>query len=208
MPLVRKPTANSSGPKPDAAKVLGLLTSPSSDERWAAARAAATVAGGLSAIAMALPTERDARVREAMFTTLARHGTAESIDTVIELLRSDSANLRTGALDALRIMAGAAPDMLPRLLSDKDSDVRVLSCELARSLPNPEATRLLCGLLATDEEINVCAAAVDVLAEVGGPDALPCLKECARRFGNSSFIAFAIKIATDRIGSQSMPTRA
>lgn len=208
MPLVRKPTENSPGPKADVAKDLELLTSASPNERWTAARAAANVVGGISAIARALPTERDPRVREAMFTTLARHGTPESIDTVIELLRSDTANLRTGALDALRIMAGAVPNLLPRLLRDEESDVRILSCELARSLPNAEATRLLCGLLAAEQEINVCAAAVDVLAEVGGTDALPYLNECARRFGDSSFIAFAIKTAADRIGSQSIPTRA
>jgi HEAT repeat protein len=208
MPLVRKPTDKHAGPNPDVSKALGQLTSSSADERWAAARTAANVAGGLAAIAAALPTEHDPRVREAMFTTLARSGTPESIDAVIALLRSDSANLRTGALDALRIMVGAAPELLPRLLSDEDSDVRILSCELARSLPDPEATRLLCVLLAAEQEINVCAAAVDVLAEVGGTDALACLNECARRFGESAFIAFAIKIVTDRIVSQSTPTRA
>jgi HEAT repeat protein len=208
MPLVRKPADNSPGPTPDASRVLGLLTSTSADERWAAARVAANVPGGLSAMTAALPAEHDPRVREAMFTSLARHATPESIEALIGLLRSDSANLRTGALDALRITVDASPDLLPRLLSDKDSDVRTLSCELARSLPNAEATRLLCKLLAAEQDINVCAAAVDVLAEVGGVDALACLDECARRFGGSPFIAFAIKIATDRIGSQSTPTRA
>jgi HEAT repeat protein len=208
MPLVRKPTDNLPGPKPDLSRLLGLLTSASPDERWEAARAAANVAGGLSAIAAALPTEHDPRVREAMFTSLARHGTAESIEVLVALLRSDTASLRTGALDALRITVDASPNLLPRLLSDKDADVRILSCELARSLPNLEATRLLCKLLAAEQEINVCAAAVDVLAEVGGIDALACLNECASRFGDSPFIAFAIKTATDRIGTQSKPTRA
>jgi hypothetical protein len=208
MPLVRKPTEHSAGPKPDASEVLGLLASASPDERWAAARAAANVVGGVSAMAAALPTEHDPRVREAMFTSLARHATAESVDAVIGLLRSDSANLRTGALDALRIMAGAAPELLPRLLSDTETDVRILSCELARSLPNAEATRLLCVLLAAEQEINVCAAAVEVLAEVGTSDALAALSECARRFGDSPFIGFAIKIVTDRITSPSSPARA
>jgi HEAT repeats len=208
MPLVRKPTDHSPGPRPDAAEVLGLLASASPDERWLAARAAANVAGGVSAIAMALPKEHDARVREAMFTSLARHVSAESIDAVIGLLRSDSANLRTGALDSLRIMAGAAPDLLPRLSSDKDADVRILSCELARELPNAEATQLLCAMLAAEQQINVCAAAVDVLAEVGSTDALGTLNECARRFGESDFIAFAIKVAIDRIATQPITTRA
>jgi HEAT repeat protein len=208
MPLVRKPTDHSQVPKPDASNILGLLASASADERWSAARAAANVAGGIFAIAAALPTEHDPRVREAMFTSLARHGAAEGVDAVIGLLRSDSANLRTGALDALRIMAAEAPKLIPRLLSDKDADVRILSCELARSLPNAEATHLLCVLLAAEQEVNVCAAAVDVLAEVGNSDALATLQECARRFGDSPFIAFAIKTVIDRITSQSAPASA
>jgi hypothetical protein len=189
MPLVRKPANHSPGAKPDASEVLQLLASSSTDERWAAARAAADVVGGISAIAAALPTEHDSRVREAMFTSLARHATAESMDALIGLLRSDSANLRTGALDTLRILAGAAPG-------------------LARSLPSAEATHLLCVLLAAEQEINVCAAAVDVLAEVGSSDALATLNECARRFGESPFIAFAIEIVIHRITSQSTPARA
>lgn len=207
MPLVRKPADHAPVPEPDAVDVLRLLSSASADERWTAARAASNMAGGVSAIAAALPKERDPRVREAMFTSLTRHGTAESVDAIIDQLRSDSASLRAGALDALRILAGTAPQLLPRLLSDKDTDVRILSCELARSLPNAEATRLLCALLAAEREINVCAAAVDVLAEVGSSEALATLDECARRFGGSPFIAFAIKIVTERISSQSTLTR-
>jgi len=63
-------------------------------------------------------------------------------------------------------------------------------------------------LLAAEQEINVCAAAVDVLAEVGSSDALATLNECARRFGESPFIAFAIEIVIHRITSQSTPARA
>jgi hypothetical protein len=49
---------------------------------------------------------------------------------------------------------------------------------------------------------------VDVLAEVGSSDALATLNECARRFGESPFIAFAIEIVIHRITSQSTPARA
>ena len=45
--------------------------------------------------------------------------------------------------------------------------LRLLACELTRNLPSGEAARLLCGLLEHEAEPNVCAAAVEVLAEVG-----------------------------------------
>jgi HEAT repeat protein len=208
MPLVRKPTDKSPQPAPDASSVLANLASDRTDDRWAAARAAADVPGATTALAAALRNESDARVREAMFTGLARIGSRESADEVISFLRSDNANLRAGALDALRTMIGGMRELVPRLLSDRDVDIRILSCELARALPGPEASKVLCTLLAAEQDGNVCAAAIDVLAEVGSPAALPVLTECAQRFRNNPFLGFAIQTATDRINSQHASSRA
>ncbi len=208
MPLVRKPTGQPPGPAADATHVLGNLVSGDTNERWAAARAAADLPGTASALAAALRNESDSRVREAMFTSLARIGTSESADQLISFLRSDNANLRAGALDALRIMIGGMRELLPRLLGDPDVDIRILSCELARTLQGPEAATLLSTLLAGEPDVNVCAAAIDVLAEVGGPAALPALAACSQRFRDSPFLGFAIRIATDRIHSQQPTPRA
>jgi HEAT repeat protein len=199
MPLVRRPVNPPTVATPDAAAILTALKSPDADERWAAARAAAQVAGGAAELIRAVWIESYANVREAMLTSLARIGSAESIEGLLSLLRSDDANLRTGALDALRSMTSATRDLLPRLLTDSDVDVRILSCELARNLPGDEATGHLCVLLAREQDANVCAAAIDVLTEVGGDAALPVLAECAERFHETPFLVFAIEVATDRI---------
>jgi hypothetical protein len=199
MPLVRRPVNPPTVATPDAAAILTALKSPDADERWAAARAAAQVAGGAAELIRAVWIESYANVREAMLTSLARIGSAESIEGLLSLLRSDDANLRTGALDALRSMTSATRDLLPRLLTDSDVDVRILSCELARNLPSDEATGHLCVLLAREQDANVCAAAIDVLTEVGGDAALPVLAECAERFHETPFLVFAIEVATDRI---------
>ncbi|MGB6487525.1 MAG: HEAT repeat domain-containing protein, partial [Steroidobacteraceae bacterium] len=145
------------------------------------------------------PQESDGRVREAMFTSLVRIGTRDSIAGMVPMLRSDDAALRTGALDALRSSVIARHELLPQLLKESDVDVRILSCELARGLPSEEASRSLCALLVREAEINVCAAAVEVLAEVGNDTALPALTQCAQRFSQVPFLVFAIKLATDRI---------
>jgi HEAT repeat protein len=208
MPLVRKPAGKSEGATKDASSILGNLVSGGVDERWAAARAAADLPGAVTALAAALRNESDARVREAIFTSLARIGTPESADLLISFLRSDSANLRAGALDSLHIMMAGMPELLPRLLGDRDADIRILSCELARTLPGPEATTLLCTLLSGEPEANVCAAAIDVLSEVGNPAALPVLAACAEKFRDSPFLGFAIKTATERIHSQLPGSRA
>jgi HEAT repeat protein len=209
MPLIRKPTDQAAAaPKTNAHDVLESLASADADIRWTAARDAANIPGGGAALALALRSEDDPRVREAMFTSLARIATPDAVDAVVALLRSDDANLRTGALDTLRIMVVRAQELLPRLLRDDDVDVRILSCELARSLGSAEATRLMCGVLDIETEVNVCAAAVDVLAEVAGAEALPSLRDCALKFPESAFLSFAINTVIDRLAAQSSPSRA
>jgi len=200
MPLVRKPRGASRA-APATTGIEEGLSSHSEEERWAAARAATGKPECAAPLAAALRVEAAERVREAMFTSLAGMGHA-GVAGVLPLLRSDDASLRTGALDALRILVRGAPDLLPPLLEDRDVDIRILSCELARALPGDEATRLLCRLLQDEQELNVCAAAVDVLAEVGQGEALPVLAACAARFHDKPFLAFAIQVATDRISVQ------
>jgi HEAT repeat protein len=204
MPLIRKPADRPAVEKPQDFDVLKMLGSPDPDRRWAAAREAVNVAGAGIALGAALRTEDDPRIREAIFTSLARIGTSDAVAAIISVLRTDDASLRSGALDTLRIMALQVHDLLPRLLRDQDVDVRILSCELARSLDDAEATRLMCSVLAVEPEANVCAAAVDVLAEVGSADALPILRDCALRFHAIPFLAFAIKIVIDRLTPRSV----
>jgi HEAT repeat protein len=194
MPLIRKPSA----PPPPAA---ADLRSASSEARWAAAR---SLAGpdDVPALAAALDGERDPRVREAILTSLARIGGAAAAEAVIPHIRSDDASLRTAALDALQAMSSAVAASLPKLLQDADADVRLLACELVRAMPGAEPTRLLAGLLDRETEPNVSAAAIEVLAEVGGPEALPALDRCASRFADLPFLAFAIRVARERIGAK------
>ena len=202
MPLVRK---GGGGPLPGAG-VPGAeaqLHGATPDERWIAARALAGQAQAVGELSAALSIEPDARVREAILTGLARIGTPESAEAILPLIRSDDADLRTGALDALRVMPRALEAHLAGLLGDPDADVRLLACDLARDLPPAVATRLLSELLDHEYEANVCAAAVDVLAECGGPEALPALSACASRFADVPFLVFSLRLAGERIRTQS-----
>ena len=203
MPLVRKPAG---APQPAAtatpASVLEGLGSSSEDIRWAAARAAAELPECAPALAAALRRESVPRVRTAILTSLARRGDAASAAAILQLLRSDDAGQRAAALDALRLMIHGTADLLPALLEDTDADIRILSCELARALPGATATPLLCQLLRREPEVNVCAAAVEVLAEVGQREALPELAQCAARFPDEPFLSFAIQVAAGRISTR------
>jgi hypothetical protein len=196
MPLIRKPLT----PAIESAAPASLAAA-TPDERWAAARAAVSQPDGAALLAAALAREANPRVRSAIFAGLGRIATVESAAAVVPYLKSEDANQRSGALEALRLMPAAAAAHLPDLLADRDADVRLLSCELARGLPVAEANRLMCDLLDRESEKNVCAAAVEVLAEIGQPDALPSLTRCAARFADDAFIAFSIAVVRERIGS-------
>jgi HEAT repeat protein len=196
MPLIRK--------TPDQTPPVGEpgeadLRSPSADVRWAAARAAADRPNSVAALAQALGRETDMRVREAIFSALARLATPESVEAVLPYLRSDDASLRTGAVDVLRAVPKLLRTRIVDLLADPDADVRLLSCELARAMDAPEAQTLLLSVVETDKAPNVCAAAIDVLSEIGDAAALPVLARCAARFPDDPFLGFAVKVALERL---------
>ena len=196
MPLIRKESDKAVASAPRQA--LPSLASASADERWAAARAACDPAA-VSSVGEALAHERDPRVREAIFTALARIGTSESANVVLPYLRLDDANTRTGALDALRAMPEACQPFLPGLLEDLDSDVRLLACDLVRDAGGAEGPSWLCALIEAEPQANVCAAAVEALGEIGDATAAPSLSRCAERFPDDPFLGFAIKVVADRL---------
>jgi len=209
MPLSRKPPSPAApGPAPDIAAVLKAFATGSEEERWSAARAAAEIPASATPLGEALAREPSARVREAMFTALARIATPESVESTLPYLRSDQAQVRTEALDALKAMKSAVWPYLAALIRDENPHVRVLACDLVRDMPGDRAARLLCDLLDWEPTPNVCAAAIEALAEIGGADALPALTRCAARFPADPFIEFSIKIAADRIRAQDPTPRA
>jgi HEAT repeat protein len=202
MPLVKRPSFTAETPAPDLRKTSEMLADGSDDARWNAARTAATFPDALPLLTEALSRERVPRVREAIFTALAKIGSSDSAAAALPYIRSDDASQRTAALDALRAMPTAAAVHLPQLLKDTDTDVRLLACEIARALPADDASIMLGELLEREVNANVCAAAVEVLAETGNVASLPILTRCAARFPDDPFLTFAVKIARDRIGSR------
>ena len=199
MPLIRKDPAGPSA-KP-AAPAADLLTRGAVDERWSAARAVGDEPGAVERLALALASEAEPRVREAILTNLVRRDTDAAVMAIAPEIRSDDAARRSAALDALRAMPLRLPQRLPELLSDPDPDVRLLSVDLARGLNAADATSLILGLLDRETEVNVCAAAIDALAETGDERALPGLSKCASRFPDEAFLQFAIRAAAGRLAA-------
>lgn len=178
---------------------VDALKSPDADTRWKAARALVGQASAVPPLSAALNDETVPRVREAIMTALMRVGDEASVKAMLPCLRAEDAGLRGAAIEALQAIPDAVAPFMQTLFGDADSDVRLLATELARNMPEVEATRLLCALIENEQHPNVCAAAIDVLTEVGTRDAIPALEKCAARFATTPFLPFAASMAIARI---------
>src|SRR3569832_1876220 len=118
MPLDRKPSAPGPAAVAEGAGRAESLLRGTDEERWAAARNAFEVPDGLALLSEALSREHIPRVREAIFTALAKIGTPEAASAVLPHLRSDDAAQRTASLDALRARPAAAGRRGPRRRGD------------------------------------------------------------------------------------------
>jgi HEAT repeat protein len=204
MPLVKKTEGvpPQSEDKADWREQLTLLQSGTPEERWSAARALASQPEAAVVLGDTLGQQTDPRLREAIFTSLAKLNSLASFDAALRHLRADDAELRTGALAAMVLMPEMIRVRLDGLLHDEDPDIRILACDFARHIPVDEGASVLANILTTEAAVNVCAAAIDVLAAIGSPAELPGLAHCADRFPSEVFLIFSIQAASDRIRSR------
>lgn len=201
MPLIKRdgtsPTAAQKSP--NSRPSLTELDSPDADVRWRAVRGLAPEPTFVAPLAAALQRETVPRIREAIITALMRIGDRASAQTLLPYLRSQDAGMRVAAVDALQALPEATAPFMSALLTDPDSDVRILATELVRKVPVETATSLLVSLLERETHPNVCGAAIEVLTELGTPAALPSLRACAVRFADTPFLSFALSHAIARI---------
>lgn len=167
--------------------------------RRLAARDLAHYPAAALALGHALSVEADASVREALFTSLAAVAGDGAVQALLPLLRTEDPGLRNGAIEALAAMPLAVAPSIDRLLLDPDDDVRIFAVNLLGELRHPQVPRWLVQVLQQDPHVNVVAAALEVLAEVGSPQELPALQAVRERFGSDAFIDFAAELAISRI---------
>lgn len=177
-----------------------LRTGTAQERRWAA-RDLVDFPEAASALGDHLARESESQVREALFTTLGALSSSQAVQALLPMLRSEDAQLRNGAIEALTEMPQAVGPCVQALLDDPDPDVRIFTVNLLGDLKHPDLNTWLIKVLTRDEHINVVAAAVEVVAEVGTPEAVPALQAAVRRFAQDPFLGFAADVAIERIES-------
>ncbi|GEO81340.1 HEAT repeat domain-containing protein [Pararhodospirillum oryzae] len=184
---------------PSVEDLLAALDAEESTTRRSAARALATHPEAAMALCDRVEIERSPSVRVVLFTTLIRLQSPEIAARLAGLLRSEDVALRNGAIEALQEMPAAVAPSLRALLADPDSDVRLFAVNILGALCHESAPEWLVEVIASEPHVNVCAAAVDALAEVGRPEAVPALQALRARFPDEPFMTFAIDTAVRRI---------
>jgi HEAT repeat protein len=166
--------------------------------RWAAR----DLAGELAVVPVLgerLLAEREPHVREAVFTSLTATPGEATVQVLLPLLRSDDPALRNGAIEALSAMPEAVAPRIARLLEDADDDVRLLTVNLLGELRHERVSEWLGQVLRREPTVNVVAAAIEVLTEIGGAADLEALRRAADRFADDPFVGFAASLAIERI---------
>jgi hypothetical protein len=150
---------------------------------------------GLPVLVRRVGSEPDRTVRAALCTQLARHDVSEVVDGLIEHLGSDDAGLRVAVAGVLSRTPIATSSRIPELLVDPDPDVRILTVMVLAGLRSSGVEGWLTGLVRTDPNPNVTAAAIGELAALVGPACEASLRVALDRFPDDPFIAFSVERA-------------
>jgi HEAT repeat protein len=166
--------------------------------RWAA-RDLGAHPQAAQALCARIAEEADHSVRAVLFSSITHLGGSEVVQAMIALLRSEDPALRTGAIEVLGALPDAVAPKIERLLADADGDVRIFTVNLLGELRHPRVPQWLVQVLQHESAVNVVGAALEVLAEVGQPEALPALQATRQRFADDPYIRFAADLAIERI---------
>lgn len=120
---------------------------------------------------------------------------------MVQCLRSENAQLRGEAIEAMKALPDEVAPIMNGLLHDTDPDVRIMAVIILESLRHPNVEAWLIDVIDRDPMVNVCGTAVDLLGEVGTAAARDALLRLKQRFGSEPYIQFAADLALQRIAT-------
>lgn len=158
-----------------------------------------------AALAERLLMEQDLSVREVVLTSLTRLGSPVAIHALLACLRSQDASLRNEAIVCMQQLPAEVAPIMQQLLTCDDADLRIFAVNILGALCHPQVEAWLIQVLQQDCHVNVCAAALDLLAEVGTRQALSAIGLVRQRFAEQPYIQFAADLALKRINESGAP---
>ncbi len=166
--------------------------------RWAA-RDLLDCPQAVPALVARLATETDMSVREVVLTTLTRLGNEAAVNGLMACLQSQDAALRNEAIVCMQQLPQEVAPIMQQLLASPQPDLRIFAVNILESLCHPDVESWLIQVISQDEHVNVCAAALDLLAEVGTVRAQAAITQVRSRFADEPYIQFAADLAFMRV---------
>ena len=201
MAFIKKPPVVIPGaaqPSRSERELLTALNDSDAQIRKIAAHELALFANAAQALSERLGHEGNMAVRVGIVTALIKINTADAARGLIPYLRSEDVALRNDVIVALQQMPDRVMPYMAQLLCDDDHDVRIFAINILAAMHHIQAPSLLLRVIESDPHLNVCATALDTLAEIGTPDMIPAIQAVARRFDND-YLRFAADVAIHRI---------
>jgi len=184
----------------DLPMLLEGLRSPQDEElRRMSARDLENYPEAVPELLSQLEIEHCSSVSDAILIALARIGNTEAVQGILPFLRSEDASLRNAAIEVLKDLPDTVAPHMEALLCDSDPDVRIFAVNILESLRHPKVVEWLLEVIESDEHVNVCATALDLLAEVGDEACLDGLQQLKTRFPHEPYLRFAVDTAMVRI---------
>jgi HEAT repeat protein len=183
----------------DFSRIVADLSNLDAAKRRRAATVLAPFSDAASSLIEHLRREEDAGVREAILMSLTRIGTPEVVAGLVESLREGDAQRRSEVIEAMQRLPETVAPIMSWLLGDKDPDVRIFAVNVLESLRHDDVEKWLIEVLENDENVNVCAASLDLLSETGTEKAVAPLERLKARFPGEPYIVFAVDLALKRI---------
>ncbi|MGB9661738.1 MAG: HEAT repeat domain-containing protein [Moorellaceae bacterium] len=145
-------------------------------------------AEAVSILARTLQEEADPLVREAVIGALLVCDTRAVVTEMARLLRSEDPASRSAAFEVLTYKGEEeVMDVFIQLLHDTDRDVRVMAVHALGRSKCIKSAELLRRVIKEDNDVNVVAAAVEYLGEVGEPSDAALILQALPRFRHPYF---------------------
>jgi HEAT repeat protein len=179
--------------------LIRQLDDPDSGARRWAARDLAGHPSASAALLGRLQRESEVSVREVILTALMRIADPAAITGLVGCLRSEDANLRNEAIEAMKSLPVEVAPIMRGLLADEDPDVRIFAINILESLRHPDVETWLIEVIEREPMVNVCGTALDLLSELGSSASQDALLRLQARFAAEPYIQFAATLALRRI---------
>lgn len=206
MPLLKSrgeaPVPDAEVPAPPDILLTTLRTGATAAARRAAALDLAGSPDSAEALAGALGQEPASVVREAIVTALVEIGTVAAAHSLAQYFRGEDVELRNAAVEALRQIGDASALAMKERLESPDPDERIFAIGVLEGLRHTDTAAWLRHVLLHDPDMKVGLAAVEALVQAGEAEDAAALRGFATRFPDEPFVAFAVRLACERVAGQ------